>query len=90
MQTQDITPTVGYSVEKFQKNNLSFTVFDMSGQTKFRNLWESFFTEAHGIIFVLDSADRMRMSIAKDELDNILTHKGKNNQSIMFTIFCRF
>ena len=28
----EVVPTVGFSVEEFAKNNLSFTVFDMSGQ----------------------------------------------------------
>ncbi len=28
----EVVPTVGFSVEEFTKNNLAFTVFDMSGQ----------------------------------------------------------
>lgn len=27
----ETTPTVGYSIEYFRKNNVNFTVFDMSG-----------------------------------------------------------
>jgi ADP-ribosylation factor-like protein 6 len=75
-QTLDVTPTVGFSVEEFEKDNLSFTVFDMSGQGKFRNLWENFYPEVDGVVFVIDSSDRVRMSIAKSELDLLLAHKG--------------
>lgn len=32
--TFDIVPTVGYSVERFQKDKLAFEVFDMSGQVR--------------------------------------------------------
>ena len=35
--TQDVVPTVGFSVEEFNKNGLSFTVFDMSGQVRSRH-----------------------------------------------------
>jgi ADP-ribosylation factor-like protein 6 len=28
----EVVPTVGFQVEEFAKNNLNFTVFDMSGQ----------------------------------------------------------
>ena len=32
--TQEVVPTVGFAVEEFAKNNLAFTVFDMSGQAQ--------------------------------------------------------
>lgn len=72
----EITPTVGYSTEQFQKNNIHFTVFDMSGQSKFRSLWESFYSDCDGVIFVVDSTDRLRMAIAQNELHQLVQHKG--------------
>ena len=77
IQTADIGPTVGFAVENFEKHNLAFTVFDMSGQGKFRNLWESFYSDVDGVIFVIDSADRVRMAVALDELESLLSHSGK-------------
>ncbi|XP_039261042.1 ADP-ribosylation factor-like protein 6 [Styela clava] len=73
-QRQDIVPTVGFTVEKFNNSSISFTVFDMSGQGRYRNLWEHYYKETHAIIFVLDSADKLRMAVAKDELDHLLNH----------------
>lgn len=40
---QEIVPTVGFNVEKFQVKNLAFTAFDMSGQGRYRNLWEHYY-----------------------------------------------
>jgi len=74
----EVVPTVGYNVERFKtgKNGqLTLTAFDMSGQGRYRNLWEHYYKEAHGIIFVVDSSDRMRMVVAKHELDQLLEHK---------------
>lgn len=34
-----ITPTVGYNIEQFEKNNIDFTIFDMSGQSRYRDMW---------------------------------------------------
>ncbi|XP_068765363.1 very large A-kinase anchor protein isoform X1 [Struthio camelus] len=42
-QTQDIVPTIGFNIEKFKTSSLSFTVFDMSGQGRYRNLWEHYY-----------------------------------------------
>ncbi|NXF87961.1 ARL6 protein, partial [Eubucco bourcierii] len=73
-QTQDIVPTIGFSIEKFKTSSLSFTVFDMSGQGRYRNLWEHYYKEGQAIIFVIDSSDKLRMVVAKEELDTLLNH----------------
>ncbi|KAK2570943.1 ADP-ribosylation factor-like protein 6 [Acropora cervicornis] len=66
-QAQDIVPTVGFTVEKFMSQSLNFTVFDMSGQGRYRNLWEHYYKTAQAVIFVLDSSDRLRIVVAKEE-----------------------
>lgn len=86
-QSHDIVPTIGFNVEKFQSRSLSFTAFDMSGQGRYRNLWEAYYKECHGIIFVLDSSDKIRMSVAKDELNMLLQNpdiKGKRIPILFF------
>lgn len=40
---------------------LSFTCFDMSGAGRYRVLWEQYYREAQAAIFVIDSADRLRL-----------------------------
>ncbi|XP_035459524.1 ADP-ribosylation factor-like protein 6 isoform X3 [Scophthalmus maximus] len=74
-QAQDIVPTIGFNIEKFKNSSLSFTVFDMSGQSRYRNLWEHYYKESHAIIFVIDSGDKLRMVVAKEELDTLLSHE---------------
>lgn len=89
----EITPTVGFSVDEFSKNNLSFTVFDVSGHGKYRKIWENFYADCNGVIFVIDSSDRMRIGVAKDELQTLLEHKdiktpkGKSNSLVPILFF---
>ena len=78
----DIVPTIGFNVEKFATKTLSFTVFDMSGQGRYRNLWEHYYNECDAIIFVMDSSDKLRVSVAKDELDMLLQHKDISSRRI--------
>jgi ADP-ribosylation factor-like protein 6 len=79
----DVVPTVGFNVEKFKFGSLAITAFDMSGQGRYRNLWERYFKGVAGIIFVVDSTDTLRMVVAKDELDMMLNHKDlKENTSL--------
>ena len=74
-----MVPTVGFSVEEFSKNGLQFTVFDMSGQGRYRNLWEHYYKDVGGVIFVVDATDKVRMCVAKDELETMLAHPDLGN-----------
>jgi len=43
----EVVPTVGFQVEQFSKSNINFTAFDMSGQGRYRNLWEHYYKDVH-------------------------------------------
>ncbi|XP_031137715.1 ADP-ribosylation factor-like protein 6 isoform X2 [Sander lucioperca] len=83
----DIVPTIGFNIEKFKSSSLSFTVFDMSGQSRYRNLWEHYYKESHAIIFVIDSGDKLRMVVAKEELDTLLNHEDIRSKKIPVLFF---
>ena len=95
---QEIVPTIGYSVEQFSVGRINFTVFDMSGQGKSRALWEHYYRDAHAVIFVVDSTDRLRMEVAREELNNLLQHvdvatrKAGSSRPIelVITVCCRY
>lgn len=70
--SNELYATVGFQVEKFKHNKTNFIMFDMSGQSKYRNLWLHYINEISSIIFVIDSCDTMRVCIVRDELDILL------------------
>jgi len=54
--------------------NVNFTAFDMSGHDRHRSLWEHYYKDCHGIIFIIDSSDKLRLVVVKEELDMLLQH----------------
>ncbi|VDK88269.1 unnamed protein product [Litomosoides sigmodontis] len=74
-QLTQVAPSIGYITEKFIFNNTIFLVHDMSGQGKYRNLWENYYKEVDSVIFVIDSNDRLRLAVARDELRLLLDHR---------------
>ena len=44
----------------------------MSGQGKYRDLWEQYYDQSEAIIFVVDAADQLRVKVAKNELELLL------------------
>ncbi|XP_032590715.1 ADP-ribosylation factor-like protein 6 isoform X1 [Drosophila grimshawi] len=61
---------------------VSIKAIDMSGATRYRNLWEHQFKNCQGIIYVIDSSDRMRFVVVKDELDLVLQHPDLCNRIV--------
>jgi ADP-ribosylation factor-like protein 6 len=47
----------------------------MSGQGRYRSLWEHYYADVQAIIYVLDSTDRLRMCVAREELDQLLLNE---------------
>ncbi|KAK1901857.1 ADP-ribosylation factor 2 [Dissostichus eleginoides] len=63
---------MGFNVETVEYKNISFTVWDVGGQTIIRPLWRHYFTNTQGLIFVVDSNDPERIKEAADELHRML------------------
>lgn len=74
-ESKEVAPTIGFTVESFKKESLSFTCFDMSGQSKYRSLWEQYYGDVQGIIWVIDSTDKLRLCVVKDEIETMMRHK---------------
>jgi len=52
-------PSVGVNFEQIKIGDLTFNVFDISGQKSYRSaIWKSYVMTSVGIIFVIDSTDK--------------------------------
>ncbi|XP_066156858.1 ADP ribosylation factor 4 [Euwallacea fornicatus] len=76
-------PTIGFNVETVEYKNISFTVWDVGGQTKIRKLWRHYFANTDGIIFVVDSNDRDRIVESEQELHNMLSEEELRNSVLL-------
>jgi ADP-ribosylation factor protein 1 len=65
-------PTIGFNVETVQYKKLNMVVWDVGGQDKIRPLWKYYYPNTQAIIYVVDSADRDRINLAKSELHHLL------------------
>jgi len=65
-------PTIGFNVETVEYKNICFTVWDVGGQDKIRPLWRHYFQNTQGLIFVVDSNDRERVTESAEELSKML------------------
>jgi len=68
-------PTIGFNVETVEFKNIKFNVWDVGGQDKIRTLWRHYYPNTQGLIFVVDSSDRARVDLAKEELHKMLAEE---------------
>ena len=55
--------------------NVRFQVWDLGGQDKLRKVWSTYYVGAHAVVLVVDSMDRERLDIVREELATIVAHE---------------
>ena len=72
-ETVQSIPTIGFNVETVTPcKGVTFTVWDVGGQQKIRQLWRYYYQNNDGLIFVIDSTDRDRVRESAEELHSIV------------------
>ena len=59
----------------------------MSGQGIYRSLWPEYYLEAEGVIFVIDAADKLRIAVAKNELEIMLEDDSIRDRPVPILFF---
>ncbi|XP_078542033.1 ADP-ribosylation factor-like protein 13A isoform X2 [Lissotriton helveticus] len=70
----ETTSTVDPLKTELRVDRFDVTLVDLAGGQRFRGTWRNFYTEAHGIIYVVDSSDLERVEEAKWILASVLCH----------------
>ena len=63
---------MGLNIGRMRINGTQISFWDLGGQRGLRSLWEKYFTEAHGLLYIVDSADRSRLDESRDVLRGLL------------------
>ena len=50
-------PTVGQNVSTITLPDMYLKLWDVGGQLSLRNLWQSYYSSCHAIVFIIDSTD---------------------------------
>jgi GTPase SAR1 family protein len=50
-------PSVGHSISYIKGGSIEFTAWDVSGASKFQDLWSKYYKEVDGVVWVIDSTN---------------------------------
>jgi ADP-ribosylation factor protein 1 len=76
-------PTIGFNVETVEYKNLKWTIWDIGGQKKIRDLWKHYLINNDAIIYVLDSSDEDRIQEARQTLDWLIQSEELKDAPIL-------
>lgn len=83
----EILPTNGLSIERILlSNGTNAVVYDCSGGPRYREMWDFFCGECDGVVYVIDSTDRVRLSAVKENIEDFLQHPLLKKKPIAFLV----
>ena len=66
------SPTIGSNCEEIAFNNLKFQAWDLGGQESIRGVWDVYYLNTDGIIYVIDSNDADNFDESKTQFYKVL------------------
>lgn len=65
-------PTRHPQQEEFQHGKVHIKAHDLGGHAAARRLWRQYFSDVHGVVFLIDTTDSARFDEARQELQQLL------------------
>ena len=78
-----LPPTVGLNIGNLDVERVHLTFWDLGGQQGLRVLWDKYFSEAHALIYVVDSSDDARMGESISELGQVLSDRELSEAPVL-------
>lgn len=67
-------PTQGLNHRNVRRGNVNIKIWDIGGQQRFRQMWWRYCRGMDAIVYVVDAADHEKVSLATEELHELLGH----------------
>lgn len=78
-----IEPTLGFNIQSLEHKGYHLNLWDVGGQKSIRAYWRNYFEQTDGLIWVVDSADQVRLDLCKQELMELLHQERLAGASLL-------
>nr|XP_032622131.1 ADP-ribosylation factor-related protein 1 isoform X2 [Chelonoidis abingdonii] len=83
MSLSKITTTVGLNIGTIDVGKARLMFWDLGGQDELQSLWDKYYAESHGVIYVIDSTDEERLSESKRAFEKVVTSEALEGVPIL-------
>ncbi|CAI2734346.1 unnamed protein product [Schistosoma spindalis] len=78
-----VAPTIGFDRIEFAIDSFNINLYDLGGGRTIRDIWETYFAEVYGVIFVVDSSTPERLEECHEVLVSVLSHPCISGKPIL-------
>jgi ADP-ribosylation factor-like protein 2 len=78
-----IEPTLGFNIKTLFHRSYTLNLWDVGGQKSIRSYWRNYFEATDGLIWVVDSSDRLRLDLCREELETLLQQERLAGASLL-------
>jgi len=78
-EVNNIMPTQGFNIKALTQDGFKLNVWDIGGQREIRPYWKNYYENTDGLVYVVDSADDVRLQECADELVSLLSEENLQN-----------
>ncbi|XP_030632500.1 ADP-ribosylation factor-related protein 1 isoform X1 [Chanos chanos] len=76
MNLSKITTTVGLNIGTIDVGKARLMFWDLGGQEELQSLWDKYYAESHGVIYVIDSTDEERLTESKNAFEKMISSEA--------------
>ncbi|XP_003389585.1 PREDICTED: ADP-ribosylation factor-related protein 1-like [Amphimedon queenslandica] len=74
MPLEKISTTVGLNVGRIDVGVQRLVLWDLGGQQDLQTLWNEYYAECHGVVYMIDSCDRHALQISAETFNRVIHH----------------
>lgn len=78
-----VSPTLGFDINTLEFGKYKLNLWDVGGQQTIRAYWRNYFEQTDGLVWVVDSADALRMHDCRMELERLLMEERLAGASLL-------
>uniref|UniRef100_A0A803KA07 ADP ribosylation factor related protein 1 n=1 Tax=Xenopus tropicalis TaxID=8364 RepID=A0A803KA07_XENTR len=78
-----ISKTRGIAVGTIDVGKVRLMFWDLGGQEELQALWDKYYAESHGVIYVIDSTDETRLSESKLAFERMISSESLEGVPIL-------
>ncbi|XP_051169912.1 ADP-ribosylation factor-like protein 13B [Leptopilina boulardi] len=72
--SQIVLPTIGFRTVTLKYKTCKIKIYDIGGGPQIRSIWKKYYSDVHGIIYVVDASDLSRLSESREVFNDVITH----------------
>ncbi|XP_063710868.1 ADP-ribosylation factor-related protein 1-like [Symsagittifera roscoffensis] len=79
-----ITATIGLNIGNISTLGVNLLFWDLGGQDELQSLWDKYYAECHGVVWVVDSLDEARVDDSRVAFEKMIRNEHMRGVPLLF------